>query len=315
MAVWRLHCHALQVLERLRELARLEASMLFAEWARDNSMALPPLSERISVAIIRVGDALDMALERLPESRRSGLFSFVKESAPPVLFDDAERCGKVQALPWPYLRACITSGLSSRLVYREGLAFVEGLNEATLESFALSYLMQEQRVRSLAAQVSPVKKCVGSWGCGVWSIAPHWPTTILRRHARPLHPRSGVEMSFPEGWRKSPCFCRRSGLRVRCFLCLRSRGASLAWRCPRGHRGCGHRSGRRGPNVKGCSPCYVSLPSRVAFTPVCNGLAAHRTPPIIRAYKPRGGRHSAAQVVGGTMTPMPIMETLCQGAS
>ena len=41
-----------QVLRRLRELARLEAQMLFAEAARDQAVALPALSERISVAFI-----------------------------------------------------------------------------------------------------------------------------------------------------------------------------------------------------------------------------------------------------------------------
>ena len=59
-----------------------------------------------------------------------------------------------QRLPWPYQKACISSGLSSRLVYREGLHFVEALPEAQLASFAFRYLTEERRVRSLAAQVA-----------------------------------------------------------------------------------------------------------------------------------------------------------------
>jgi len=56
-------------------------------------------------------------------------------------------------LPWPYVKSCISSGLASRLVYREGLAFVEGLPDTTLSDFALTYLQQEPRVRFLASQV------------------------------------------------------------------------------------------------------------------------------------------------------------------
>ena len=74
---------------------------------------------------------------------------------PPALFDDAavsERAA--ERLPWAYQRSCVTSGLASRLVYREGLAFVEGLPDASLAEFAYTYLRQEQRVRALAAQVA-----------------------------------------------------------------------------------------------------------------------------------------------------------------
>ena len=47
----------------------------------------------------------------------------------------------------------IANGLASRLVYREGLAFVRNLPDVSLPTFALAYLQQEQRVRSLAKEV------------------------------------------------------------------------------------------------------------------------------------------------------------------
>jgi len=39
-------------------------------------------------------------------------------------------------------------------VYREGLAFAEGLRDNQLASFALGYLRQEEHVRSLASMVA-----------------------------------------------------------------------------------------------------------------------------------------------------------------
>lgn len=53
-------CHIWQVIHRLRELARLEATLLFTEASRQPDVALPLLSERISAAMIRVSDALSM---------------------------------------------------------------------------------------------------------------------------------------------------------------------------------------------------------------------------------------------------------------
>ena len=55
------------------------------------------------------------------------------------------------------MRACaqtIVKSLASRLVYREGLTFVESMPDLRLPMFALSYLEQEQRVEALAAEVA-----------------------------------------------------------------------------------------------------------------------------------------------------------------
>jgi len=143
-----------QVLSRLRELARLEARMLISERARDPSVAIPMLSERISFSILRVGLALDIALDELGAKERESFWPVVRNQLPPSLFEAPFSKHVAQRLPWPYQKSAITSGLASRLVYREGLAFVEGLPDASLATFALTYLQQEQRVRSLAAQVA-----------------------------------------------------------------------------------------------------------------------------------------------------------------
>ena len=137
--------------------------MLFTEAARDRSVALPTLSERISVAILRVGRALDDTLDKLPRAKQQALFPLVRESIPPELFSEPSiELRARMVLPWPYQRSCITSGLASRLVYREGLAFVEGLPNDGLATFAQAYLRGEQHTRELSALVAAANLSFGS---------------------------------------------------------------------------------------------------------------------------------------------------------
>ena len=143
-----------QVLDRLRELARLEATMLFRERSQDPSQALPAVSERISHAILRIGRALDGALDELSPESRAALWPNVQEQLPAALHLDVPPSSLRSKLSWPYQKACLSSGLASRLVYREGLAFAEGLRDNQLASFALGYLRQEEHVRSLASMVA-----------------------------------------------------------------------------------------------------------------------------------------------------------------
>jgi len=142
-----------QVLERLRELARLEATMLFRESARDPTRPLPSISEEISFHCLRVSTALSSLLDRFDQPNQHRLWPLVKDQLPAVIFEQyAERLPK--RVPWEYVKAVIASGLGSRMVYREGLAFVANVSDAQLPSFALAYLQQEQRVRALASEIA-----------------------------------------------------------------------------------------------------------------------------------------------------------------
>ena len=141
-----------QVIDRLRELARLEAQLIFSEQMADPSASVPSLCERVSYATLRASNALNGLLNQMEENQRRRLWPLVREQLPQCLFDQhASRLPK--SLPWEYQSAMISSGLASRLVYREGLAFSEALSDAQLPGFALRYLQQEQVVRTLAKQV------------------------------------------------------------------------------------------------------------------------------------------------------------------
>jgi len=128
--------------------------MLMAERSREPTTALPMISERISFSILRVGQALDAALEKLSGQQQQALWPVVRNQLMPSLFDAPFAAQVGQRLPWPYQKSAISSGLASRLVYREGLAFVEGLPESHVADFAFTYLQEEQRVRALASQVA-----------------------------------------------------------------------------------------------------------------------------------------------------------------
>ena len=89
----------------------------------------------------------------MAEEQRRRLWPLVRGQLPPSLYA-AHAARLPQRLPWQYQSAMISSGLASRLVYREGLAFVEGISDERLPRFALRYLQQEEVVRNLVRQVA-----------------------------------------------------------------------------------------------------------------------------------------------------------------
>jgi len=141
-----------QVLERLRHMASLEAKLLFTESARNPTTPLPALSERISFAILRVADALATLMDTYAEDQE--LWPIVSAELPPALAASEHKANLPKRLPWEYQKSTIVKSLASRLVYREGLTFVETMSDSRLPVFALSYLEQEQRVQALADEVA-----------------------------------------------------------------------------------------------------------------------------------------------------------------
>ena len=102
----------------------------------------------------RLATALAALLDRFDQSaNKDRLWPLVREQLPTVLFEKyAARLP--ERIPWEYQKSMIANGLASRLVYREGLTFVNSVPDAALPSFALAYQQQEQRVRALAAEVA-----------------------------------------------------------------------------------------------------------------------------------------------------------------
>ncbi|CEG35785.1 nad-specific glutamate [Plasmopara halstedii] len=142
----------IQVLDKLRSLARVEAQLLFREYKKDPFSALPPASERISRAITRVHDAILAHFDDVCEEDKQILFTLIEEHLPPKLRELAlDRVH--QNVPTAYLRSIVASSLASKIVYREGLQFTEALPESNLGKMALQYLKQEKKVQRLVEDV------------------------------------------------------------------------------------------------------------------------------------------------------------------
>ena len=74
---------------------------------------------------------------------------------PAILFETSEMESRAaEQLPWAYQRSVISSGLASRLVYREGLTFVEALPDSNLATYSECYLRGERRTRELADRIA-----------------------------------------------------------------------------------------------------------------------------------------------------------------
>ena len=56
-------------------------------------------------------------------------------------------------VPLPYQKEIVSCLLGSKIVYNEGLAFVEGLSDAALAGIALRYLREERKVEALVDKV------------------------------------------------------------------------------------------------------------------------------------------------------------------
>ncbi len=140
-----------EVVDRLRELARLEAELLFDAHRRDPSIALPEHSVRLSREVNRVKDALTRGCTRLREGAPSMVEKLAERHLPPTL---AARAGaRVKQLPDVYLAHLVGAVVTAQMLYREGLELVAGVPEDALVDLAIAWLSREERTEALVAEV------------------------------------------------------------------------------------------------------------------------------------------------------------------
>jgi len=142
------------VLKRLRELARLEAELMFREY-QNYPGALPHFSERISKSINRAYAAIRKKLAEMQTgdaTYKQLLPLFLEEHLPRKL---AEVAGSrvTERIPLDYLRNAFGKILASKLLYREGIHFLESQPEPRLPELALRYVQEEKQVRQLMGNV------------------------------------------------------------------------------------------------------------------------------------------------------------------
>ncbi|MBF0621238.1 MAG: NAD-glutamate dehydrogenase [Magnetococcales bacterium] len=135
-----------EVLDRLRHLARRESELLFREYRRRPSSLLPALSVHISEVINKTAGVIESVLSSLKEDAL--LRNLVKEHLPSTLYAEIGDHG-LDKMPAAYMRWIIASNLATRIIYHEGLTFLQDLDGSDLADLAINYLRQEQRVSKL----------------------------------------------------------------------------------------------------------------------------------------------------------------------
>jgi glutamate dehydrogenase len=131
------------VISRLRDLARLEAELLVREF-KNFPGSLPFFSKKISEAINLATDSIAAKLDTIPDSDLDEFLPLFRHHLPRTLVDLAFHEVKTK-IPKPYLRNAFASCLASKIVYQEGIHFVQNLPSERLATVAIEYMRKERQ--------------------------------------------------------------------------------------------------------------------------------------------------------------------------
>ena len=140
-----------QVIERLRMLARFEAELLFREHKRRPDLALPTLSIRLSQVMLRTAEAVATASVDPLSEQHGGTREVFLAYLTPVLRQVAG--DRLHQVPLDYRQRIVACSLASKIVYREGITYLEDLPNEAMSELALTYLRGESVVRDLIDEV------------------------------------------------------------------------------------------------------------------------------------------------------------------
>jgi glutamate dehydrogenase len=140
-----------QVIERLRILARFEAELLFREHKRRPDLSLPTLSIRLSQVMLKTAEAVATASVDPLSEQHGGTLEVFQSYLPPLLRDLAGN--RLHQVPLDYRQRIVACSLSSKIVYREGITYLEDLPNEAMRELALTYLRGESVVRELIDEV------------------------------------------------------------------------------------------------------------------------------------------------------------------
>jgi len=136
-----------EVLDKLRELAYMEANMLFREFENFGG-SLPKVSQIISECINVATDALTAQLATLTKQDREALLPLFRQHLPKTLadlsFDHVH-----ERVPDQYIQSAISSCLASKMVYKEGTKFIGAQPKEKLAAIALKYIEKEKEIALL----------------------------------------------------------------------------------------------------------------------------------------------------------------------
>jgi glutamate dehydrogenase len=145
-----------EVIEILRKKAKNEADLLFKEYAKHGGRkTLVDLSMEISKIINSLTDTtLDKITSEKIKIKGSELYEeIVLRHCPPILvrkFKDRI----LDKLPYAHQLAIIASFIASYVVYREGLEWLDSLDDSDRFKAVITYMGNDQKVKDLIKAVS-----------------------------------------------------------------------------------------------------------------------------------------------------------------
>lgn len=143
-----------QVLDRLREKAAQEAKLLFSEYINNGGRhTLVSLSVMISKEINEVTDTLLEAFQSETEKYLTDpvFVDILYRHVPAILVEKYK--DRIETLPEAHKIAILSAYIASRIVYNEGLGWLQTIPEADRFLACTTYIRQEQETQSLVDSV------------------------------------------------------------------------------------------------------------------------------------------------------------------
>lgn len=134
-----------EILVKLRAVAETEAQLIFREMRLDRNKPFPVVSSEVSAAITRLHDALDEHIAALSDEEMVEFEHVLCDHLP----GDATKSLVAQLqerVPRQYQNAIIACVLASRMVYKEGVRFIDSLPTEGLAELALKYMQAERQI-------------------------------------------------------------------------------------------------------------------------------------------------------------------------
>lgn len=141
------------VLMKLRHLAYLEARTLFQAYSMQPVTNLVELSMRLSQQIIAMTEQVATLIEQDSLATQGINQQLMLEFFPDSL---RNRLGAqlIHQLPKRYFIRAMASILASRIIYHEGIDYLQGLDTAALQQYLQRYLAQEAKTYALMQQIA-----------------------------------------------------------------------------------------------------------------------------------------------------------------
>lgn len=143
-----------EVIEKLRELAALEAKVLLRAMQQYPNLTMTELSIRLSRSINNAADVLSLGLSRNSDTPENVL-ALLKFHVPQILISTVPDI--IDRLPEDYLNRLIATIAARKIVYQEGIGYFANLSDQQILITARKYLNFEKEINLLIQSIQSSK--------------------------------------------------------------------------------------------------------------------------------------------------------------